>query len=126
MRVANSDYQVPNSPHTIEKNTAIIIPINELHNDPEYYPEPDRFDPERFALDAIKQRHPCLYMPFGDDPRNCIGMRFGKIQSKIGIISLVSSFKFSVCERTPIPLEFTKSDFLTTPTKGIYLKMEKI
>lgn len=54
----------------------MLIPIDGLHNDPEYYPEPEKFNPERFE-DGRKQQlsQSCTYLPFGMGPRNCIGKR---------------------------------------------------
>lgn len=50
-----------------------MIPVFALHRDPEYYPNPDVFDPDRFTPENKKLRPPCTYLPFGDGPRNCIG-----------------------------------------------------
>lgn len=49
------------------------IPISGLHYDPKYFPNPQKFDPERFS-DANKSKiHPYAYLPFGVGPRICIG-----------------------------------------------------
>lgn len=37
-----------------------------IHHDPEYYPEPEKFDPDRFSSEAIKQRDSMTWLPFGD------------------------------------------------------------
>jgi cytochrome P450 len=50
-----------------------IIPIYALHHDPKYYPEPERFDPERFNEDEKAKRNHYVYLPFGEGPRICIG-----------------------------------------------------
>ncbi|XP_055377111.1 probable cytochrome P450 6a14 [Condylostylus longicornis] len=104
-RVANQDYKVPNTNFVIEKGTKILIPYGEFHADPEYFPEPKIFDPERFNADNSKKRHSMAYLPFGDGPRSCIGMRFGKMESKIGIVLLLQNFKFSNSAKTKIPIE---------------------
>jgi cytochrome P450 len=47
-----------------------------LHHDPKYYPDPDRFDPEGFS-EVEKQKRPHFsYLPFGEEPRICIGTSF--------------------------------------------------
>jgi cytochrome P450 len=50
-----------------------VIPVYALHRDPKYYPDPERFDPERFNEDEKANRHHYVYLPFGEGPRICIG-----------------------------------------------------
>lgn len=51
----------------------VEIPIHALHNDPQYYPEPKKFDPERFTEENKNLRPKQSYLPFGDGPRQCLG-----------------------------------------------------
>jgi len=44
-----------------------------LHHDPEYFPDPEKFDPERFNDENKKNIKPYTYLPFGSGPHNCIG-----------------------------------------------------
>ncbi|KAM8713413.1 hypothetical protein ACLKA7_013690 [Drosophila subpalustris] len=126
LREANEDYKVPGTELIIEKGTTILIPVHNIHHDPEIYPEPARFDPSRFEPEAVKARHQYAYLPFGDGPRNCIGERFGKMQAKIGLISLLRHFKFGVSDRTEIPLILEKKNFPLSTKNGIHLKVERI
>ncbi|KAH8403982.1 hypothetical protein KR215_007512, partial [Drosophila sulfurigaster] len=126
LRVAGEDYKVPGTDKIIEKGTTLLIPVHNIHRDPEYYPDPDRFDPSRFEPEAIKARHPYAYLPFGDGPRNCIGERFGKMQAKIGLISLLRHFKFGVSDRTEIPLILETRSFTLSSKHGVHLKVEQI
>ena len=57
----------------MEKGTIVTIPVIALHHDPKYYPEPERFDPERFSEEENQKRHHYVYLPFGEGPRICIG-----------------------------------------------------
>jgi cytochrome P450 family 6 len=51
----------------------VLIPVAALHYDPKYYPELERFDPERFSEEEKQKRHHYVYLPFGEGPRICIG-----------------------------------------------------
>jgi cytochrome P450 family 6 len=51
----------------------VLLPILALHHDPKYYPDPERFDPERFSEEGKKTRPQFSYLPFGEGPRICIG-----------------------------------------------------
>jgi cytochrome P450 family 6 len=58
---------------TVEKGMLVLVPILGLHHDPKYYPDPERFDPERFSEAEKKKRPHFCYLPFGEGPRMCIG-----------------------------------------------------
>lgn len=64
---------IPDSTIRIEKGTKVIIPILGIQYDPQYFPDPDVFNPERFSPEAKLQRHPMTSLPFGSGPRNCNG-----------------------------------------------------
>lgn len=72
-RVSNKDYKVPDTDVVLPKGSEVLIPVLGLHKDPEYFPNPEKFDPDRFSLENKKTRPSCTYLPFGEGPRNCIG-----------------------------------------------------
>lgn len=57
----------------LKKGATIIIPILALHHDERYFPNPKRFDPDRFSDENKNKIVPGSYLPFGIGPRNCIG-----------------------------------------------------
>lgn len=72
-RMALVDYTFSGTKITIPKGQQVFIPVYAIQMDPEIYPNPQVFDPERFTGDNAKSRHPMFFLPFGDGPRNCIG-----------------------------------------------------
>jgi hypothetical protein len=72
-RICTEEIDLPNTNIRLPKGTLITIPLLGIHRDPSIYPDPDKFDPERFNGDKVKERHSYAYMPFGEGPRNCIG-----------------------------------------------------
>lgn len=67
------NYTIPETDITIDKGTTVMIPVLGLHYDEEFFPEPNKFDPERFNDENIRNIKPYTYLPFGDGPRNCLG-----------------------------------------------------
>ncbi|KAF2892518.1 hypothetical protein ILUMI_13655 [Ignelater luminosus] len=125
-RICTKNYKVPDSNVVIEKGTAIVIPISGIHYCPEYYPEPEKFDPERFSPENKSKRHHYTWLPFGEGPRNCIGMRFGLMQVKVGLAVLLKDYKFTVNSRTQTPLIMDPASFISTAKGGIWLNVVKI
>ena len=69
LRKSTASYKIPGTELVIEKGTTIQFPIYSLHRDPEYYPDPKTFDPQRFTPDNIKTRQSFTFLPFGEGPR---------------------------------------------------------
>uniref|UniRef100_T1GHM3 Cytochrome P450 n=1 Tax=Megaselia scalaris TaxID=36166 RepID=T1GHM3_MEGSC len=99
IRKSVDDYIVPQTKSLIKKGTFIIIPVDAIHHDQDIYPDPEVFDPERFTPEAINSRPSCSYLAFGEGPRNCIGLRFGKMEIRAGLVSLLRKFKFSISDK---------------------------
>ncbi|XP_058453135.1 probable cytochrome P450 6a14 [Malaya genurostris] len=125
-REAIKDYQVPNTKIVIEAGTRVIIPVFGIQNDPEVFPEPERFDPDRFDPGQIKERHSFAWTPFGEGPRICIGLRFGMLQAKIGLIHLLKSYRFSIGEKCKVPIGYHPQSIILCPVGGLWLKVQKV
>lgn len=57
----------------IPKGTIVAIHIFDVHRDPKTYPNPEKYDPDRFLPENVQARHPYAYIPFSAGPRSCIG-----------------------------------------------------
>lgn len=126
MRKAANDYNVPGTDHVIEKGTSVWIPTFAIHRDPEFYPEPEEFRIERFSPEEVAKRGTGKWLPFGDGPRNCIGVRFGMMQIRVGLATLLDNFEFTLSEKTPVPLEFNPRITILASKSPIYLKLKRL
>ncbi|KAL6255993.1 hypothetical protein P5V15_013228 [Pogonomyrmex californicus] len=125
MRKPLQDYVFEGTKITLRKGLRVIIPIYAIQNDPNIYPDPDVFDPERFSAENVSQRNAMHYLPFGNGPRNCIGARFAVNQTKVGLIKVLMNYKIDVCEKTQIPVLAPLSSLMLQTTHGIYVKLTK-
>lgn len=187
MRECDAKYRIPDTEYFIERGAKIIIPVFAMHRDPKYFPDPDKYDPENFNEDRVKERDHFTYLPFGEGPRICIGnkhickirrwtksfkigqivseigngkirlsthchkillvlfhmyrcviehksiivgnwsfvsgLRFGLMQVKMGLTTLLSKFNISVTDQTPIPVQFNTRKITTNPVSDIHLRI---
>nr|QFR37028.1 cytochrome P450 6NP1 [Forficula auricularia] len=109
----------------LEKHLKIIIPVYGLHYDPEYFPDPERFDPERFNEVNTSRRHKYVFLPFGEGPRNCIGARFGFLQTKLGLALLLRNFNFHFTANTPQNFTYQAYSIVLATNEVLKLKIER-
>ena len=105
----------------IRPGDTIVLPIYALHRHHLLWPDPDRFDPDRFSDPKAIPRF--AYLPFGDGPRICIGANFALQESVIILATLLSRFKFSLIPgRAPKPVMI----LTLRPEGGVWLAVEDI
>lgn len=124
-RECTEEYYLPGTNVLIEKGIGVLISILGLHSDERYYEEPTKFFPDRFNEENSMGKNMVNrpYLPFGDGPRICIGMRLGILQAKIGLITMLRNHSYTlgdkhICEK----LKYASSTFVLTPVSGIELK----
>ena len=105
-RVGSNNIKIGDIP--MDKDILVEISVAGVHYCPEYYPEPERFDPERFMPENRDKLIPYTYLPFGQGLRNCVGSRFAYEMMKICLAAIIYLYQFSVCPETPDKLTFVK------------------
>ncbi|RLU26742.1 hypothetical protein DMN91_000539 [Ooceraea biroi] len=75
--------------YLVPAGVELYIDILSLHKNPEFWPNPEVFDPDRFLPELVQNRHPFVYIPFSAGSRNCIGQRFAMMELKTVIGTLV-------------------------------------
>jgi cytochrome P450 family 9 len=108
----------------IDKDINISIPIWCFHHDPQNFPDPETFDPDRFSEENRKNIDLDTYMPFGIGPRNCIGSRFALMELKTIFFCLLQNFRFERTEKTLIPFEYREEPFAMLPKNGFWLALK--
>ncbi|GFT45369.1 cytochrome P450 3A41 [Nephila pilipes] len=119
-RSCAEDHQVGS--YTIPKGASVLAPVWDIHHDPKYWPDPWKFDPDRFSSENKTSLNSMAYMPFGIGRRNCIGARFAQLEAKLTIFRLVKEFKFEMCEKTDDPIQIICPTVIINPANGVYLR----
>lgn len=125
-RVCCLDYKVPNTDVTIEAGTKVFISNFGIHRDPEYYPKPELFDPERFSDENKANRPSFTWLPFGEGPRICIGLRFGLMQAKTGLATLLKNYRILPAKGEDYVIRFDPKSFILTKKGNVMLRAEKL
>ncbi|PIC30021.1 hypothetical protein B9Z55_021404 [Caenorhabditis nigoni] len=103
---------------TIPAGANISISPMLIHKNPEVYPNPEKFDPDRFLPDEISKRNAFDYIPFSAGLRNCIGQKFAQINEKVMIANILRNFRLEPCGVTKPALEP-----IARPSNGVPVKL---
>ncbi|XP_050023289.1 cytochrome P450 3A8-like isoform X2 [Dermacentor andersoni] len=117
----------PISGYTVPASAHIILPTWHVHHNPNIWPEPHKFIPDRFLSDTGQgeRRHAAAYVPFGLGPRECIGRRFALLELKTVLAKLVRTYVFSLCDETDEPMKLTVPTVTLNPKRNIKLRVTR-
>ncbi|XP_053696934.1 probable cytochrome P450 4d14 [Sabethes cyaneus] len=108
---------------TLPAGVEVLISIYMIHRNPDIFPDPDRFDPERFSDSAESKWGPYDYIPFSAGARNCIGQRFAMLELKVTLIKLISNYRILPGES--LRKLRVKTDLVIRPHMGVPVKLVK-
>jgi cytochrome P450 len=84
--------------YDLDPRTNVLLAPWVLHHSPRLYPDPDRFDPDRFLPEAEAARHRYAYLPFGAGPRVCLGIHFAYMEAQLVLAALLRRHRFELLE----------------------------
>lgn len=108
----------------LQPGELVWIPAFAIHRDPKHYPNPDKFDPERFSTMNKHNIRAGTYLPFGIGPRMCIGNRFALMQLKTTMFYLLQNFRFECSARTCVPMRIAKKIATIEPVGGFWVQIK--
>jgi cytochrome P450 len=109
--------------YPIPAKTLIFITPFITHRDPKYWPNPEKFDPERFTPENSAGRPKHVYYPFGEGPHVCIGNNFALMEMQLILTAALQRFKLTLDPGQKIAL---KPEATLRPKDGMRFKVELI
>ncbi|MFC9972457.1 cytochrome P450 [Spirillospora sp. NPDC127200] len=108
----------------VPAGVTVVVPVLTNHHMPEWWPEPGRFDPERFSPERREDRvHRYAWQPFGGGAHKCIGLHFAGMQVKSILHQLLLRYRWSVPGRYTWPLDTTS---LPSPKDGLPVRLDRL
>jgi cytochrome P450 len=89
----------------VPEGTVVTPVFSELHRNAAHWPDPDRFDPDRFLPEAVAARDRFAYLPFGAGPRKCIGEHFAILEATLALAILLHRWEVTTLGGT-VPMRF--------------------
>jgi enediyne biosynthesis protein E7 len=106
----------------IPAGTDIFMCQYVMHRNPRFFPDPERFDPERFSPNTKQERPDYAYFPFGGGPRMCIGEPFAKMEGILIVAAIAQRFKMTLLpDQTIVPEPLVT----LRPQYGILMRLSK-
>lgn len=107
--------------YRILPGSRVIVSPYATHRHPDFWPEPDSFDPNRFSSGPGKHpsRHPYSYFPFGRGPRQCVGTNFALLEMKLALAVIARRYTLALPDgRASLPVP-TETLFTLRPRNGM-------
>ncbi len=121
-RLANAQDHLPSGAVLPPGAWVFISPWN-VHRHPRWFPDPDRFDPERFSEDAKHTRPAFSYIPFGAGGRRCLGESFAELEGQLILATMASHVHFHIVDGQTIQPE---PGMTLHPTVPVYMIVQRL
>jgi cytochrome P450 len=108
--------------YPIPKGSGVLIVPYVIHRHPDYWDNPQGFDPARFSPEREKSRPPYAYLPFGGGPRLCVGNNFALQEAVLALAMVTQRYELDLASGYPVGYSI---DFTLRPHNGIWMTIER-
>lgn len=119
-RTVTSDIELRG--YTIPAGANIVMSQWVMHHDERYFPDPHKFNPDRWLDPAIRKLPRFAYFPFGGGPRQCIGAAFAQMEAVLLLATIAQRFRLEAQPKYPV---IPVPSFTLRPKYGINMRVEK-
>jgi len=113
------------SGYTLPAGCTVMLGLHGAHRLAEYWPDPEKFDPDRHLPDRIATRHPYAFVPFSGGPRNCLGLKYAMLQMKTILSTVLRHFHVYPGEQCESQEKFRlQVDFSMTVAGGHNIRLK--
>ncbi|KAM7296324.1 cytochrome P450 3A14 [Ixodes scapularis] len=123
-RIAKESFEYNGT--TFKAGTCILAPVSQIHRDPQYWPEPDKFDPDRFSPENKGSYRKTAFQPFGVGPRCCVGYKLALVQALYITARMVADFNMELGEAQKGVIEMRSSGMMAAPGNGPWIKFTRL
>ena len=109
--------------YEVRKGWFVGVDIWGMHRRPDYFPDPKRFDPDRFTPEREAQIPRNTYLPFGSGPRNCIGRGLAMLEGPLALAALTQQVRLELEPATRLKLKFLLT---IRPRKPLMMRVQQL
>ncbi|XP_077525991.1 cytochrome P450 3A8-like isoform X4 [Haemaphysalis longicornis] len=111
---------------TYKAGTSVMAPTLQVHMDPRYWPEPHKFDPDRFLPENSVARPSIAYQPFGAGPRNCVGLRLALFETMYTAARMVQNYRLTLGNSQKGEMEMIFDATVSAPAECPYIRFQRV
>ena len=120
-RTVVSDFELHG--YTIPAAANVVMSPWIMHRHPGYFPDPEKFDPDRWLPERAQKLPRFAYFPFGGGPRQCIGNAFAMMEATLLLATIAQRFRLRAVSKEPL---IAVPSFTLRPRSGIYMTAQAV
>ncbi|XP_022828928.1 cytochrome P450 4g15-like [Spodoptera litura] len=121
-RKLNRDVKIATNNYVLPAGTTVVVGTLKIHRNPQYYKDPNTFNPDNFLPENTSNRHYYSYIPFSAGPRSCVGRKYALLKLKILLSTILRNYK--VTSDVTEDQFALQADIILKRTDGFRLKIQ--